>query len=89
MIAAHFGPRLPALVPERSADPRYMPSPDNAYMNFQPMPQALPLRTYHQPPASSDARGHYNPYEERTNPALGHARDYDSHRSRTYDVESQ
>lgn len=88
--APPIGPRLPALaVPERSADPRYMLSSDNAYMNTQPMPQALPPRTYQQPLGSSDARGYYNPYEERTYPTLSHARDYDSHRSWTYDVESQ
>ncbi|KAJ5562214.1 hypothetical protein N7461_000975 [Penicillium sp. DV-2018c] len=86
---AHYGPRFPAFVPERHADPRYQFSPDNAYINFQPIQQALPLRTYHKPSASSEAWDHYNPYEERINPALGPARDYESRRSRTYDVESQ
>ncbi|KAJ5794379.1 hypothetical protein N7457_000978 [Penicillium paradoxum] len=86
-ILAPLGPRLPALVPERSADPRYMLSSDNVYMS-QPVPQALPLPSY-QPQASHDTRGYYNAYDERVNPSLGHARGYDSHRSRTYDVESQ
>lgn len=88
--APPIGPRLPALVlHERSADPRYMLSSDNAYMNTQPMPQALPLRSYQQPPGTSDVRGYYNPPEERAYPTSIHARDYDSHRSWTYDVESQ
>jgi hypothetical protein len=90
MHGAPLGPRLPALVvPERSTDPRYMLSSDNAYMNTQSTPQTLPLRPYHQYPGSSDARGYYNPYDERTYPTSGHARDYESHRSWTYDVESQ
>ncbi|KAJ6163600.1 hypothetical protein N7497_003579 [Penicillium chrysogenum] len=66
-----------------------MLSSDNAYMNTQSTPQTLPLRPYHQYPGSSDARGYYNPYDERTYPTSGHARDYESHRSWTYDVESQ
>ncbi|KAI3130917.1 hypothetical protein CBS147330_4618 [Penicillium roqueforti] len=90
MHGAPLGPRLPALiVPERNADPRYMLSSDIAYLNTQHMSQTLPLRSHHQPPGSSDARGYYNPYEERTYPSSSHARDYDSHRSWTYDVESQ
>ncbi|KAG0157894.1 hypothetical protein PDIDSM_5406 [Penicillium digitatum] len=81
------GPRLPALVlPERSADPRHMFSSDNPYLNTQPMPQSPPLQTYQQPPGSSDARGYYNPFEERIYPTSSHARDYDSHRSWTYDT---
>jgi len=83
-----FAPRLPALgCSERNADPRYMPPADNVYMTRQHLPQMLPLRTYQ--PGTLDARGYYAPYEEGPNPALGHASDYDSQRSRTYDVESQ
>ncbi|KAJ5164630.1 uncharacterized protein N7500_006460 [Penicillium coprophilum] len=82
MLGAPLASRIPALVlPDRSTDPRYMLASDNAYMNTQPVPQALPLRSY----PGADAR---HPYEERY-PTSNHARDYDSHRSWTYDVESQ
>jgi hypothetical protein len=83
---ASFAPRLPALypLPER-VDPRYTLSTDNAYMTRQPI-QPLQLRSH---PSIFDTRGYYTPHEERSNPILNNVRDYDSQRSRQYDVESQ
>jgi hypothetical protein len=36
-----------------------------------------------------DPRGYYTPLEERSHPILNNVRDYETQRSRQYDVESQ
>ncbi|KAJ5171801.1 hypothetical protein N7492_004394 [Penicillium capsulatum] len=79
--------RLPSLghLTDRSADPRYMPTPENVYMNH-PM---VPMRMNYGP--AVDARGHPVFYEQRPNPIPmpNHGRGYASHSVRTYDMESQ
>lgn len=88
-----FAPRLSVRgYPETNGDPRYMPPADNVFMARQPLPQMPPLRNHQlgsYQPGTFDARAYYTPYEEAASPALGYTRDYDSQRSRAYDVESQ
>ncbi|KAJ5272782.1 hypothetical protein N7478_007907 [Penicillium angulare] len=84
------GPRLPPLgqIMDSSLDPRYRAYSDNSYVNYQPLPQTLPLRMHHQGPIITDPRGDYTQYEERSSPILSHDGELPSHRLRTYDLES-
>ncbi|KAJ5584181.1 uncharacterized protein N7459_003981 [Penicillium hispanicum] len=83
--------RLPSLghLSERSLDPRYMLSSENAYPSRPSIPQALPLRMHHHGPVSTEPRAYPAPYEERSSPMMGHGRDYASHHVQTFDLESQ
>lgn len=90
VLTAPHGARMPSIghVQERDADPRRMLSSENLSMNQPSMHHTLPLRMHHYEPSAMDPRGYLPaPNEERPSPMLSQGRD--SHRMRTYDLESQ
>lgn len=84
-------PRLPSLgsLPGAIADPRYILSSDNGYVNHDTtIPHTLPLRVHPHGPVI-DPRAYPVPYEERSNPMFSHGREYATQQMRTFDQESQ
>lgn len=76
--------RLPSTrhFPERSMNPKYMPSSYNTFISSQPVPQALPLA-----PSVSELQEH--PGKAIPSPLLSHDRGYVGHPVRTDDGNPQ